>query len=402
MVREAERLLDSSWTELLVHRDDRLAELHGPEARETGWLSRQPLIERTELAEEMERAATRVSRSRYEWRRTSGSTGTPFHFVKDKSMCARMDAVMWAVYGWHGLAPGDRHGKLWGVPVHPLRKLRRRTLDFLLYRRRLSAFEISAESSRAFFLELASFEPRYLHGYATLLFEFASHCEQAGLDGADLGLRVVICTGEVLTPRIRRKLSSFFDCPLVNEYGCTESGTVAFECERGTLHLVPYASWPQVLGPRGKEVEPGSRGQVVITDLFGDLLPLVRYRLHDRATYLGQVACECGRELPAVEIDEGRLDAFIVTPQGKRIYDAILAYTVPEGVLRFRVEQKSYSLLEAAIVPAPGVDHSRIANVCKRRWEKQLGPGMTVDLRVVADLSLSHSGKLRYFVPLDE
>lgn len=169
-------------------------------------------------------------------------------------------------------------------------------------------------------------------------------------------------------------------------------------CERGTMHMVPVAAWPQVVTPTGAPTADDEEGEVVVSDLYGATLPLLRYRLHDRGKR-GAAGCSCGRELPSLSLSSGRSDSFIRTPRGP-VYDAILAYTVPPGIQRFKVYQVSPERLEAKVVPGAGFVQAQTPAECRRRWQDVLGPGMEIEVETVPDIPLEPSGKLRYFVPL--
>jgi phenylacetate-CoA ligase len=227
---------------------------------------------------------------------------------------------------------------------------------------------------------------------------FADLCRERHIDGKDLGLKLVISTGELLTESARSHLREFFGCRVVDEYGCTESGILAFECEFGTMHTIPVAAYAEILSREEGDCQMDLEGEVVVSDLFGELLPLLKYRLHDRG-HVSDASCRCGRELPALSIKSGRIDSFIETPRGK-IYDAILAYTVPREVQRFKVYQTDENHLRAHIVTRPQWGDHDIATKCKLIWEEVIGPEMVVSVEVVDDIPLEDSGKLRYFVPL--
>lgn len=400
MVHAASEILAQPWERTASYVARRLAQVHGKAAAAPEWLASRPLVDRTELLPIMHQLDASLSSRHVEHRKTSGSTGVPFHFVKDKEMTAWMDAAMWAAYAWHGIRPGDRQARLWGAPLGFWKARRRRLIDRAQNRRRLSAFNVSAQNSAAFFAMLRRFSPQYVYGYPTLIQTFVHHCLAQDLEGRDLHLRSVICTGEILLPAVRAQIQSFFDCPVVNEYGCTESGVLAFECEAGTMHLLPVAALAEILRPDGAPAMPGETGEVVTTDLYGKVLPLVRYRLHDRAALAPAVSCSCGRNLPAFSMQQGRTDSFIVTPHRGRVYDAILAYTVPTEVLRFRVYQEAVDRLHAEVVPGAGFDSERTPSECRRRWEDALGPDIHIEVSIVPDIPLTAAGKLRYFVPL--
>ncbi len=376
----------------------RLAETYGAPADWRTWLESRPLADR--LDSERRQPAPGAARGvRLERRKTSGSTGAPFRFVRDREMTAWMDAVMWAVYGWHGVRPGQRHARFWGRPLEPGAARRQRLVDGLLARRRLGAFDLDRASALRFLDGLRGFRPTYAYGYPSLMSRFVDHCEDAGVDASDLGLGVVISTGELLPPETRSRLGAFFGCPVIDEYGCTEAGILAIECESGTPHAVPVAALAEVIDEAGRAAP---EGEVVVTDLFGRAGTLLRHRLYDSARVSAPSACACGRTLPELRVATGRLDSFILLPDGRTIYDAVLAYTVPRSVARFRARQAALDRIEADLIPRPAVDPERAVAECRAAWQARLGPDVHLELRVVDEIPPTAGGKLRYFVPLDE
>jgi phenylacetate-CoA ligase len=395
----ARHLLDGDRPQLEAHIRSRLIAMHGPAAAEPGWLERQAPVTRNTLIMAHRELIARRPRG-VEIRRTSGSTGTPFSFVKDREMTSWMDAVMWALYDWWGIGPGDKRLRFWGMPLKSKVRLRRRMADVLTRQIRLSAFQVSRQDCQAYFERARRFRARYAYGYPALMALWARECAAAGLDGRELGLHVVIVTGELLAPETRRFLTDFFGCKIINEYGCSESGVLAFECEWGTPHLTPVAALPEVVRPDGSSAAPGEIGEVVVSDLYGKVLPMLRYRLHDVAMLRHGVGCGCGRHLAGLEVSVGRQDSFIETASGRRIYDAILAYAVPPGISGFRVFQKDQRLLEAHVTVADGIDPVQAVGQLSQSWRAALGPDLELTVQVVASLPFEDSGKLRYFVPL--
>jgi phenylacetate-CoA ligase len=400
LIEQMARLLESGSREIDRHVERRLSAVHRPDGPPLSWLARQPLVERDQLRPTMEEAGRTRRRRPLEWRSTSGSTGTPFTLVKDMEMSAHMDATMWALYRWHGLLPGAPHARFWGMPLASGRRLRKHATDWIMHRRRMDAFALAQGRAIRFFHGLRRLGPTYAYGYPTLLRHFVEECAAAGLDGRELRMKAVVSTGELLIPETRRAMAEFFGCRVVNEYGCTESGILAFECEEGTMHLTPAATYAEIVLADGTPAPPGKGGEVVVSDLYGSVVPLLRYRLHDRAV-LGGEACPCGRDLPTLRVDSGRIDSFIQTPQRGPVYDAVLAYTVPRTVQRFRAYQVAPDLLAVELLPGVGFNPESTPEECRVRWEEALGPGMRVTTRVVDTIPYEVSGKLRYFVPLE-
>jgi phenylacetate-CoA ligase len=398
MIAEACTLLEAPMHRLRARALERIRAVHGGTITWDSYRA-MPRLQKATLAERAH-AILQARHFGFEVRQTSGSTGIPLRLPKDRAMTAWMDAAMWGIYQWHGIHPGLPHVRFWGLTTRRLKRLGVLTADRLLNRHRVSASSLSSSSVIRDFSAIERLQPTYAYGYPTLMASFAQVAQENGLDGRALGLRVAISTGELLADSVRKQLADFFGCPVINEYGCTESGILAFECASGTMHAIPVAVWPEVVDADGMPVPDGEEGEILITDLYGGTLPLIRYSLRDRGV-TGIADCPCGRELPVLKITAGRVDSFVLTPRGK-VYDAVLAYSLPPGITRFRARQVAPELIEAQVVLGPGYVSGRTVNALKSRWENALGPGVSVRVTVVDEIPPEASGKLRYFVPLNE
>lgn len=336
------------------------------------------------------------SKFRLSWRSTSGTTGSPLHFCKDHLACSHMDAGMHAVYSWHGIDIGDRQGRIWGSSITLQGGMIQRTKDHLLNRRRLSAFGMTRDKSVVYFRKLERFRPVYFYCYPNAASLFAQHLEQTNVDGKKLGLRAIICTGEPLLSSHRDTLQKTFDCTVVNEYGTTENGILAIECEKGNMHILAQNAVLEFIKD-GKRVEDGELGEILVTELHSRSIPFIRYRTGDLGRPLFLKKCSCGRTLPLMEIIEGRVDDFIIRPDGEKVYDAILAYVLKKSVRQFRATQEALTELVIEIVPDSGYS-DRLESEYGTRLQQYLGPDIHVNFRKVERIEPDRSGKLRYFI----
>ncbi|MFS8120722.1 MAG: hypothetical protein ACMG55_19885, partial [Microcoleus sp.] len=114
----------------------------------------------------------------------------------------------------------------------------------------------------------------------------------------------VICTGEVLFEFQEELLKSVFKAPVINEYGCQETGISGLSCpEFGRVHLDVDRCLYEIID-----------GELVTTDLFNYTMPLIRYQCGDRLQF-DPDACPCGRSHITAKI-LGRSQEQIKTQQG--------------------------------------------------------------------------------------
>ena len=396
----AQRLLNGPTEHINLHIRQRLREVHAAEPPEFEWLRRQPISSKEDFRRRLDDIPSAKTDRSLKWRRTSGSTGSPLRFPKHKEMLRQMDAAMWAAYAWHGITPDSRQARFWAMPIWGKERHLRRLADTLYSRTRFNAAEITPAASQGFYRVLRSFRAQWAYGYPNLISRFVEHCSDFGLDGADLGIQTVVCTGEMLTEKARSEIASFFSARVINEYGCSESGILSFECEIGTPHLIPWAVHVEADVKPGLNGKEGERG-ILLTDLYGESLPLLRYRLADIAE-IGNKGCPCARNLGVLTPSSGRQGSVIRLPDGREVFSSILAYSAPPEVRRFRARQVSTDALHIEVESNRGVDDAAVIAASSASWSAAL-PGMTtICVKVVDDIESEGSGKLRYFIPLSE
>ncbi len=153
--------------------------------------------------------------------------------------------------------------------------------------------------------------------FAMLLAEKA-HAE--GLAG--LQVRYLVCGAEPWSEGFRTKLEAAWTEVTDHEviardiYGLSEviGPGVAMECAEspGNLHVFDDHFLPEVLDPEtGKRVPDGERGELVLTTLTKEALPVIRYRTGD-ITSLTRGTCRCGRTHPRIARIEGRTDDMLI------------------------------------------------------------------------------------------
>jgi len=138
---------------------------------------------------------------------------------------------------------------------------------------------------------------------------FALKLAKQGLEG----IRVVIGAGEPFSSieGYKDKLREAFggDVTLIDYYGLAECTPIACECvnEKG-LHIVDEFCYVEIIDPEtGEVVSEGEKGEVVVTHLNKDAMPMQRFRTGDLAK-LEEIECECGKTLTMPTGVFGRTD----------------------------------------------------------------------------------------------
>jgi len=331
---------------------------------------------------------------KFEHRSTSGSTGTPLKFVRGRQSTAFMDAAMYHSYGWHGIDIGDRQVRFWGEPQDEKGRKVARLKDYLMNRIRLSAFRISDEYLSFFADKIERFRPTYIYGYPSLICQFAEFIkrERHALQGVEF--KGIICTGEQLLSQQRLLMEDVFQAKTINEYGCTEVGVIAFECSHGAMHELSPTVKIEVVNAEGESVYD-EEGDLVVTELHAQTFPFIRYRLGDRGI-LSSKKCSCGLAYPLLDVVTGRIDSYIKTPDGRLVYDAILAYTLKRGVRQFKAVQEEVTRLTIYVVYDELLTDNLLAKY-ETILMQSISNDMVFNFVKVRTLPRESSGKLRYF-----
>lgn len=274
-----------------------------------------PILEKQDL-DQLYRCS--LSRRTLAVRDTAGTTGQPVKVRIDADALSWQVATRYHLYGWHGICLGDKEARFWGRPVtNTSYKIR----DFLLNRKRFCFHHRDRSLNMAEYAALLKYKPSYFYGYSSLILQAAIFFDQEKLPS--LRLKAVICTAETIHPFQAAFIEKVFGCPVVVEYGCSESDILAFQCEYASLHLVSFNSLVR------QDTTPGHEGEVVYTDLNNRLMPLINYRLGDIIA-IEESHCRCGRNLPVVVFLEGRtIDQQIPTATGQ-LHAVYVAYAIEE------------------------------------------------------------------------
>ncbi|MBM2828414.1 MAG: paaK-4, partial [Actinobacteria bacterium] len=140
--------------------------------------------------------------------------------------------------------------------------------------------------------------------------------EQMGVDFRKMKLRIGLFGAEPWSESMRLAIEEKFGLKACDMYGLTEmiGPGVSFECHevRNGLHVNEDFFYPEVINPETCEpLPPGEKGELVLTTIGNEGMPLLRYRTRD-ITRLDYGACDCGRTLVRMERISGRTDDMLI------------------------------------------------------------------------------------------
>ena len=144
----------------------------------------------------------------------------------------------------------------------------------------------------------------------------AEALREGGVDPDSLNLRIGILGAEPWTEEIRAEIESSLGIKAIDIYGLSEimGPGVGIECEEAQhgLHIWEDHFIPEIIDPDSGEVLPdGEKGELVITTITKEGIPLIRYRTRDITRIISE-PCICGRTHRRLERMSGRSDDMLI------------------------------------------------------------------------------------------
>lgn len=130
----------------------------------------------------------------------------------------------------------------------------------------------------------------------------------------ELKLRIGCFGAEPWSDEARRELEEALRVKAYDSYGLSEmfGPGVAFECqEQNGLHIWEDHFLPEIVDREGEPCAPGESGELVLTSLSKEAMPLIRYHTGD-ITYLLEGGCSCGRTSRKLHRFLGRADDMLI------------------------------------------------------------------------------------------
>jgi phenylacetate-coenzyme A ligase PaaK-like adenylate-forming protein len=350
-----------------------------------------PILEKETVRANPEAFVADEGRERVYREHTSGTTGTPIELVRSARAVQQLYALSelrerrwsgvsirqrWAIFGGQLVAPIERRSPPFWVWNRPLNQLY------------MSSYHLAPDLVPHYLDAMKQHRISYVWGYTSSLYALAH--EALRLGRRDLVMKVAITNAEPLSVQHRQVIQDAFQCPVRETYGLAEMVVAASECEAGRLHL-----WPEMGVVELHSVGTDGTGELVCTGLVNRAMPLIRYRVGDRAgldTRSG--TCKCGRTLPLLSHIEGRLDDAVYTRDGRRIgrLDPVFKTRLPLHEAQIVQE----SLDRVRVVAGAEIDDAALQPICDRLRDR-LGE-MEVVLERVDQIPRTGRGKFRAVV----
>ena len=249
--------------------------------------------------------------------KTSGSSGDPFIFAKDKYA----HAITWASiiyrFGWYGIDFNQSYqARFYGIPLDFLGYVKERFKDFLGKRYRFTIFDLSDKVLENVLKKFQRKKFDYINGYTSSIVLFAKFLQQKNIILSEVcpTLKVCMVTSEMLFEEDKVLMEKQFGIPVVNEYGASELDLIAFQNPDGEWRVNAETLFVEIVDENHQPLPYGAEGKVVITSLYNKAHPFIRYDIGD----IGILDETSSLHKPILKKLIGRTNDIAILPSGKK------------------------------------------------------------------------------------
>ncbi|MBT9492548.1 MAG: phenylacetate--CoA ligase family protein [Paucibacter sp.] len=324
---------------------------------------------------------------------TSGTTGMAMTAWRDLHSINRENAFVWRQMMWAGMKLGDRRAWIRGDKVVPAAQ---KEAPFWRHNRgeqmlMLSSYHLSEVTADGYIEALESFDPAVCLAYPSAVLLMARHLIAKGRKYKGRSLTGFMTSSETITDEQQRLVMEAFGVRMFDWYGCCERMTAIGTCEYGRYHVMSDYSYTELL-----RQDDGSH-EVVGTSFDNMLMPWVRYRLGDEIVPADPgLKCDCGRHFPVISHLVGRVDDYVLAPDGRQVNMMSNVLDNIPHLLEGQVRQDKPNELTLVLALPEGAPLDEAEAI--RTVHEYIGSDMAVRIERVASVPRTGNGKLRVVV----
>jgi len=362
-----------------------------------------PILTKKDLQQPLEnRLAEGFSKGQVYVNKTSGSSGDPFIFAKDKWSHALTWAIIKHRFSWYNIDFNtSKQARFFGIPLDRKNYYKERLKDWFSNRYRFSIFDLSEASFEFCLNKFKKTAFKYINGYTSPIVQFAKFLQDKNivLKTVCPSLDFCMVTSEMLFDSDKQLMEHQFGIPVINEYGASELDLIAFEDPKGDFILNSETLFVEIVDASGKVVPNGQEGRIVITSLFNIAHPFIRYDIGD----IGVIAEHSTSKRPVLKKLIGRTNDIAILPSGKKAAGLTFYYITKSiieddgNVKEFVIEQQKKALFHVLYVSSKALTDAKKITITKAMID-YLEEGVNITFERRDHLDRSASGKLKQFI----
>jgi len=395
-MRELEKLLKHAYENVPYYRrvfDER--GLKPKDIQNFDDLKKLPYLTKDEFKKNFEKGeiiVKNINLSKLPMSHTSGTTGKPLQFYQNRDMGVKEWAFICHQWLRVGYKPGDKRIEIRGT-VNRKKPIIFSKLGNIL---RFSPIIENKEKAILYLKKMGEFRANFLHGYPGAIASFALLIKQYKLN-VNLKLKAILFASEIIYEWERKIVEEVFGCRIFSHYSCAEKVILAAECEKNQI----YHCFPQY---GVTEFDPQTK-EVIATGFLNIVNPFIRYKMTDVALNPQFESCKkCGRNYyPIFDGIEGRLEDFIVSPEGSLIAPPIITHPFKDlkTIKNTQIYQKSNEKIILRIVSLENINKDLLNEeilFLSQELKIIIGEKIKIIPEVVNKIELSPSGKFKWII----
>jgi len=249
--------------------------------------------------------------------KTSGSSGNPFIFARDKFTHALFWASTAYRFGWYDINLNSSYqARFYGVPLDFMGYQKEKLKDFLGNRLRFPIFNLSDDVLEKMLEKFKHKKFDYINGYTSSIVLFAKFLKQKNIVLKNLcpSLKACVVTSEMLFEGDKILLETQLGIPIINEYGASELDLIAFQNTQDEWQVNAETLFVEILDDNDVVLPYGQEGRIVVTSLFNKAHPFIRYDIGD----IGILDEKSTLQKPILKKLIGRTNDVAILPSGKK------------------------------------------------------------------------------------
>ena len=325
--------------------------------------------------------------------KTSGTTGSALPLWYTSESLAEEYAAVWRLRRRVGAQLRNPHFTFGGQMVVPLGASKPpywRTNHYS-HQTLFSLYHMTPENLPAYVGAMHTLPVTYIEGYPSSIHLLARAMLEAGRPLEAGRVKAIFSSSESLLAFHRDHIEEAFATKIYDRYGTSEFAVSMTGCSAGNLHLDMEFGAVEVEAV--EETDDFVRGALLVTGFANDATPFIRYRIGDVGTR-SKHPCPCGRPGEVFLDVDGRIEDYIVTPDGRWIGRMDHVFKEQLEIAEAQILQEEASAIEVLIVPRGGFDAAAEADVM-REIRMRLGDEIHVDLKRVGEIPREPNGKFR-------
>lgn len=336
--------------------------------------------------------------------KTSGSSGDPFIFAKDKEAHALTWASIIHRFGWYGINFNSSYqARFYGIPLDFFGNTKERIKDLLSRRYRFSIFDLSDKVFEKILMKFQEKKFLYINGYTSSIVLFAKFLASKKIILKNIcpTLQCCVVTSEMLFEEDKKLMQEQFGIPIINEYGASELDIIAFQNPKGEWVINTETIFVEIVDDNNRPLPFGQEGKIIISSLYNKAHPFIRYEIGD----IGVIDESSTPKKQILKKLIGRTNDIAILPSGKKS-PGLTFYYVTKSIIEdngnikeFVVKQIKSNTFEIEYISQTELTVQQIKKI-EKEMLLYLESGLNIIFTRKDKLERSKSGKLKQFQSL--